>query len=377
MADHHNGASLLGSDRVQDGGGGVVVHAGQGIVQNQHRSRHQQGAPQGSALTLPAAERDAPFADDGAESIREPFDVIRQSGTFGRLLDPVISCPGFAVTKVVGEGAGEQKSLLGNHGHLASQILQGQAVDVHAIQEQLTVRNGHHPTEGTGQGCFAAAHSTNHGHQFAGFNAEIKAVQGVALGSVVTDAQAASFESSAPRLFNVDRIVAITNGRLSLEQLLHPFQTHLAGLERVEREAQQRSGKNQLLHIEDQGDKPAGREAAVAELAAAQGQQQQQGDGGKPLQQREERASSPCQTDGAVSVTAVALGKRLLLRCFLAVDLDCSDAGEVLLDQIAQPGQVLLLTALLLHHSAAEQAHHREHHGVGTNSSQGQPRINR
>ena len=76
-------------------------------------------------------------------------------------------------------------------------------------------------------------------------------------------------------------------------------------------------------------------------------------------------------------VTAVALGKRLLLRCFLAVDLDRSDAGEVLLDQIAQPRQVLLLTALLLHHPAAEQAHHRQHHGIGTNGSQGQPGINR
>ena len=70
---------------------------------------------------------------------------------------------------------------------------------------------------------------------------------------------------------------------MPLEQLLHPFQTHLTGLERVEREAQQCSGKNQLLHIEDQGDKPAGGEAAVAELSAAQGEQQQKGDVGKPL----------------------------------------------------------------------------------------------
>ena len=35
------------------------------------------------------------------------------------------------------------------------------------------------------------------------------------------------------------------------------------------------------------------------------------------------------------------------------------------------------MTALLLHHSATEQAHHREHHWIGRDGCQGQPRINR
>ena len=85
-------------------------------------------------------------------------------------------------------------------------------------------------------------------------------------------------------LVRCNRFVAITDGRLTLQQLLDPFQAHLPGLECVESEAQQRRGEDQLLHIEDERDKPAGGQAAIAELAAAKGKQQQKRDGGQPLQ---------------------------------------------------------------------------------------------
>ena len=62
---------------------------------------------------------------------------------------------------------------------------------------------------------------------------------------------------------------------MALQEFLHPFQAHLPGLERVEGEAQQRRGEDQLLHIDNERNQAPGGQAAVDEPAAAQGQKQQ------------------------------------------------------------------------------------------------------
>ena len=250
-------------------------------------------------------------------------------------------------------------------------------VDIDAVQEKLAIRNRHHAAEGSGQGGLATTHSADHSHQFTGLDAEADAVQGVAFRSFVLDAEPPGFQASLAWLWRFDGLFRVADQRLAAQQFLHPFQAHLAGLECVEGEAQQGCGKHQLLHVEDQGNQASDREAAFAELAAAQGKQQQQGNGGQAFQQREEGASGSGQADGAVAVVAVALGEGVLFGGFLPVNLDGADAGQVLLDQIAQSGQVLLLPALLLHHPAAEQAHHREHQRIRPDRRKRQPGVNR
>ena len=61
----------------------------------------------------------------------------------------------------------------------------------------------------------------------------------------------------------------------------------------------------------------------------------------------------------------------------MAVDLDGTDAREVLLDQIAQAGQLPLLLPLLAHHAAAADAHHQQHHGVESDGCQAEPGVDR
>ena len=61
-----------------------------------------------------------------------------------------------------------------------------------------------------------------------------------------------------------------------------------------------------------------------------------------------------------------------MLGGFLVVDLDGADAGEILLDQVAEGGQGLLLAALLAHHPAAKQAHHHQHSRVEPQGRQAQ-----
>ena len=55
----------------------------------------------------------------------------------------------------------------------------------------------------------------------------------------------------------------------------------------------------------------------------------------------------------AVSIVVISLAECRQFGCFLAVDLDRADPGEVLLDQFTQSRQIFLLTALLMLATAA------------------------
>ena len=159
------------------------------------------------------------------------------------------------------------------------------------------------------------------------------------------------------------------------EQVFDALQAHLAGLEGVERETQQGGRENQALHEEDQGHQVADAEAAAFQFSASQGKQQHQAHRRDALQERKQGAAGAGQVEGVVAVAAVALGKGLALGPFLAVDLDGADAGEVLLDQVAELGQGFLLTPLLAHHPAAEQADCHQHQWVEPQGRHRQPGV--
>ena len=68
------------------------------------------------------------------------------------------------------------------------------------------------------------------------------------------------------------------NPRLPLQDFLNPLQAHLAGLKGVQGETQQGRGEHQPFHEENQRHDVANAEPARFELAAAEGQQDQQAD---------------------------------------------------------------------------------------------------
>ena len=107
------------------------------------------------------------------------------------------------------------------------------------------------------------------------------------------------------RLTGVLMLTPVLDEGLTLKQFLDALKTDLACLEGVQSEAEQGGGKHQAFHIQDQGHEPSDAECACLQLATAQGEKQQQRDGGDALQQWEQRASGAGQSDGAVPVMPV------------------------------------------------------------------------
>ena len=231
---------------------------------------------------MTTAQRDAPFTNNRPETIGKSFDVISQSGLVCGLLHPLIRRFRVAVPEVVRQGAGEQKPLLGNDGHITAQFLEGHLGHIHPVQKQLSGLKRNHASEGASQCGLATAHRTNNGHQLSRFDAETKAVEGVALSALVMHGQLLGLEPTLPWVAVVRRVWAmiwILDRRLASEQFLHPFEADLSGLKGVERESQQCCREDQLLHIEDQSNQATNAQTAGFELPTPDGQQQQKRNG--------------------------------------------------------------------------------------------------
>ena len=116
------------------------------------------------------------------------------------------------------------------------------------------------------------------------------------------------------------------------QQRFHPLQAYLAGLEGVEREAQQRRGEHQPLDIENQRHQTTDRQASGFDLAAAEGDQNQQADRRDSLQQREQGAAGATKGQSRIAKGAVAHLEGFQFGALLAVNLDRANAGKILLD---------------------------------------------
>ena len=135
----------------------------------------------------------------------------------------------------------------------------------------------HHAAQGAGQGCFAAAHRANNGHQFPWLDLEADAVEGITAAVRVADVQVMGLDGS--RLADLAQLFGLgwrLDGWLAPEQLFHPLEADLPGLEGTQGETKQGRWEHQALHIKDQCHKAAKREVAVGQLAGAQAQQHQE-----------------------------------------------------------------------------------------------------
>ena len=237
-----------------------------------------------------------------------------------------------SVAQVVGQGGGEQKALLRHQADPRAELLEGQARDVIAIEKQLAGVHIHHPAQGPGEGGFAATNRSHYGHQLPGSHGKTHILQSWPWSPGVPNRQAAGHQGTLARPLGLHGLRRRHDQGFALEQILHPLQAHPTGLEGVEGEPQQGGGKHQPLHVEDQRHNVADAEPARFQLAAAQGQQQQQAHRRDPLQQGKQGAAGAGQVEGGIAVEAIAAGKGGLLGAFLAVDLDGANAGEVFLD---------------------------------------------
>src|SRR5262249_46796724 len=133
-ANHEIGQRLL------DEHFGLGVQLGSGFIKDQNGGILEQSASDGDALTLPAAESRAPFANDGAVTLRKAHDeIVGQRGSGGGL-DALGRNAGKARANVVPDGVVEQDVFLGDHSDLLPERSNGHIANVEAIDANVPGR---------------------------------------------------------------------------------------------------------------------------------------------------------------------------------------------------------------------------------------------
>ena len=140
----HGDDGLVGHDGVQivgDGGLDLRVQRGGSLVQQQDRRVLEHDAGQGHALALAAGEFHPALTDMGIQAapalvVDQVTDEARMGGVDGR---PQLGVRGIrpAVANIVGDGAMQQGSVLGDHADGFSQRGLGHAGDVLAVDGDL------------------------------------------------------------------------------------------------------------------------------------------------------------------------------------------------------------------------------------------------
>ena len=111
------------------------VHAGGGVVQNEDARVHQEGAGNGQALTLAAAERNTALAHDRVIAFFELDDKFVGLGGAGASLNLLASGLRFAVSDVLHHAGAEQEGLLENHAHAAPKLIELKLAHVCSVHQ--------------------------------------------------------------------------------------------------------------------------------------------------------------------------------------------------------------------------------------------------
>ena len=124
LGDDKSGAPLhKDSQRLLDQMLGFGIDAAGRIVQNQDARVTEQGAGDGKALFLPAAQGHAALTDDGLIAFGKGFDKVMGMGRFGGSNNRVHRRFGLAIGDVFSNGRVEEKGVLQNSADLAAQTL--------------------------------------------------------------------------------------------------------------------------------------------------------------------------------------------------------------------------------------------------------------
>ena len=115
---------------------GVIQGAG-GLIQDQDGGILQEDPGDAEALLLAAAEADAALADLGIIAMGEAHDVIMDIGPLRRLNDLLLGGVQAAVADILPHGVIEEIDILLDDADIPADALQGQGMDLLAVQEDL------------------------------------------------------------------------------------------------------------------------------------------------------------------------------------------------------------------------------------------------
>ncbi len=116
---------------------GVCVYRGSGLIQDQNARIVENGAGNGDALALAAGKRLPALPDLRIVAVGLTGDEIVGVRGFGRRHYLFDGRAGLGVADVLGDGAVKQKGVLKHDADLRAQIVLADALDIHAVHQNL------------------------------------------------------------------------------------------------------------------------------------------------------------------------------------------------------------------------------------------------
>src|SRR5215213_6661159 len=136
VGDDEGGTSFCqGPPALLDGGRGLGVEAGLGLVQDQDGGIPEHGPRDGDALPLSTGEALATLGEHGVVALRQLPDKPFGPGELGDGCDLLPDRPGPPVGYVLGDTSPEQQGVLGHEGYGVAQRLEGKVLDVLPVDE--------------------------------------------------------------------------------------------------------------------------------------------------------------------------------------------------------------------------------------------------
>src|SRR5579875_2652825 len=178
MGDDEDGAALHeGGERLLDEALGFGIEVGGGFVEDEDGRVFEQGAGDGNALALAAAELEAAFADDGPIAGGQLVDELGcESGTGGGE-DLFLAGIGTAVGDVIEDGVVEQEGVLGDDADVLAEAREADVAHVPAVNAQGAggdVIEARHEVGERGLPCPAGP---DHGDDFTGLDFEVDGIE--------------------------------------------------------------------------------------------------------------------------------------------------------------------------------------------------------
>ena len=372
MGNQDGGLARPGIPEVlEDGGLGLGIDGGDGIVQDQDGGLLHQSTGDGDALLLAAGDGDAALAQHGLIAQLELGNIavhVRQL----RCVDDGVPLVGVGSEgDVGGDGVGEEEIILGHVGTARTDIVDGNGVDIPAIDKNRAVGDVVGPQEQVHQGGLACAGLAHQTDVLARMDRKGHILQGVVVGVGIAEGQAAEFDVTA-HIGQGLHILPVLDGDFRIQQLADADQGCLAAGDHVDELRHRHDGPHHGGEVAQELDEHASVEGLVINQPAAVAQDDADDGFHKKGNQHTHQHRRTGKVDIGVFIFHIQLLEGHQFLGFLDESLDDRNAGEALLGEVRQPGECFLTGVPLFRQVLAQQGGSRHQGAHGDQGQDGQ-----
>ena len=344
MSENESRAGADAAQRIEDGGLGLGVHGGGGVVQDQNSRLDEKSAGQRDALALSSGQGESALTDEAVVSLGQGVDEGRGLRQPRRMLDLLRGGVGPAESDVGGDGVGEEERLVE---HQRDGLAQGCRVEVVDIDRRSVGRQGDlslsRAVEAREQECECGLSRTrvaDDGHRLTGRDGQVQAGEHLAFGLEPerhlgdADSQRAVRQRDGFGRFRV--------GRLGIDHLVDALDGRAGELSHDHHRRDGAGHGGQSRDIGGEGQKRADRDVALEGQIAAEGDDSDESElrngGHRRCEPRVDLRRSHALGEQRASQRLDAIHRA----GFLSEALHHSDAGDGFLDMLCQIGGALL-----------------------------------